>query len=178
MPGPSRYYVAKVLEPLGLRRTLVILNQRDEYTVNLIKSLDQIPELICVGRLKSNDFNVIGRVGIPDPEMTVPWLSSLSFYGKWFDQIVERRVRSKLCATPHAQMLEQVGRDNQYALVGSYYSVFQTIMEVKKRVPFVLINDHYLSTLSFPVILADQVDAPLENDCFELLQKMLKVQRR
>jgi len=50
MASLSRFDIAKLLEPLGLRNTLIVLLGRDGYTVNRLKSLGQLPDLFCIGR--------------------------------------------------------------------------------------------------------------------------------
>jgi len=175
MAGTTRYGIAKFLEPLGLRNTLVVLQERDRYTVNRLKSLGQRPDLVCIGRLQSSDFVRIGRIGPPDPNLPISWTNSLSFYGRWFDRRASVQIRARLCSVPHKTMLGQVARDDDYALIGSYYSVFQTIMDVKQRVPLVLIDDRYLSISSFPVVFAHAGDAEVERECFATLRRMLKL---
>ena len=102
----------------------------------------------------------------------------MPFYGKWFDDIGETdpgyRIRKNISSLSHESQLAQIGRDEQYALVGSFYSVFQTIMEVKRRVPLVLIDDTYLSLVSFPVILPKIDDKDFENELLDVLRRLIR----
>jgi hypothetical protein len=174
MAGLSRYGVAKLLEPFGLRNTLVVMQERDGCTVNRLKSLGQLPELTCLGRLSSSEVAHIGRIGPPDASLPISWANSLSFYGQWFDRRASDEIRQRLCALPRETIMKQAGRDDQYAMVGSYYSCFLTIMDVKQRVPLVLIDDRYLAALSFPVVFPNASDAKLERELMFTLRTMLR----
>jgi hypothetical protein len=170
--------VAKRLAPLGLLNTLITVKRADQYDVSRIKTVDDTVELNAVGSFSSDHVPAIGRIGIPDPVLGVAWKNSMAFYGKWFDNIGETdpgyRLRTNISSLSHNTQLEQIGRDDQYALVGSYYSVFQTVMNVKGRVPLVLIDDTHISLVSFPVVLPRIEDDMFEKKLLDMLGFMLR----
>jgi hypothetical protein len=164
---------------LGLRKTLIVTRVgQSDYAVSRIKRLDNGVELAAAGNFSSDHVPRIGRVGIAEPLLGISWHNSMPFYGKWFDDIGETDVglhlRRNLSSLSQQRMLEQVKRDEQYALIGSYYSVFRTIMEAKKRVPLVLIDDSFLALSSFPVVLPRIDDSELERTLLAVLSRMLK----
>lgn len=170
--------VAKELATLGLRKTLLAVKSADAYTVSRIRGIGEKIDIETMGRFDAGASPVIGRVGIPDPQLGVSWNDTMTFYGHWFDQLGETdagyHLRRNISSISQQRLLEQIRRDEQYALVGSYYSVFQTIIDVKKRVPLVLIADTYLSLTSFPVILPRIEDAALAQRLAGVLHVMLK----
>ncbi|MEM7541813.1 MAG: hypothetical protein AAF384_09510 [Pseudomonadota bacterium] len=178
MADPSRMSVAKRLANLGLKKTLIAVPKNNVYNVNRVKSLDGNVELTRIASFSSDHVPIIGRVGVPDPQLGIPWKKSMPFYGKWFDDIGGTdpgyQLRRNISSMSHDSMLEQIGRDDQYALVGSYYSVFQTIMKVKRRAPLVLIDDTYLPLVSFPVILPKIGNDEIESKLLNVLKIMLK----
>ncbi len=161
-----------------MRKTLIAVKSVSGYAVSRIRKIDSSVELTQLGSFSSKHVPVIGRVGIPDPQLGITWKNSMPFYGKWFDDIGETdpgyRIRKNISSLSHENQLAQIGRDEQYALVGSYYSVFQTIMEVKRRVPLVLIDDAYLSLVSFPVILPKIEDKDFENELLDVLRRLIR----
>ncbi len=173
--------VAQRLVPLGLRNTLIVVRHGEDYRVSRIRSLGENVELTTQGTFRSEHVPHIGRVGIADPALGVPWKNSMPFYGKWFDNVGETdpgyRLRKNISSLSHRSQLEQISRDDQYALVGSYYSVFKTIMEVKRRVPLVLIDDTLVPLNSFPVVLPRIADAELEEKLIAVLGFMLRPDR-
>jgi hypothetical protein len=178
MAPPVRFTVAKSLSELGLRKTLIAVKSSSGYAVSRIKKIDSGVELTSQGSFSSDKVSLIGRVGIPDPQLGVAWKNSMPFYGKWFDELGETdagyHLRRNISSLSPESLLEQIERDDQYALVGSYYTVFQTIMKVKRRVPLVLIDDTYLSLISFPVVLAKIEDTAFEEKLMNVLSVMLK----
>ena len=175
----SRLSVAQRLEPLGLRKTLIAVRRDDTFTVSRIRQITPTVDLVSLGEFTSSDVPHIGRVGISDPAVDFPWHNSMAFYGKWFDRIGESKLKQQVYQNvpriSHQKMLEQIQRDNQYAVVGSYYSVFHMIIEAKGRVPLVLIDDTALPVLSFPVLLPALTDAGFEQMLRELLKRMLRL---
>ena len=178
MSGSVRMSVAKRLAPLGLLNTLIAVKRADQYAVSRIKAVDETVELNAVGSFSSDHVPAIGRIGSPDPVLGTQWKNSLAFYGKWFDFIGETdpgyRLRKNISSLSHKTQLEQISRDDQYALVGSYYSVFQTVMNVKRRVPLVLIDDTHISLISFPVVLPRIEDKAFEQKLLDMLGFMLR----
>ena len=179
MASISRLSVAQRLDPLGLRTTLVAIKKDDIYTISRIRQITPTVELLALGEFSSDHVPCTGRVGISDPQIDFPWKNSMAFYGKWFDRISESRLKHQVYRnTPricHQQMLEQIRRDNQYAVVGSYYSIFRTIIEAKRHVPLVLIDDSLLALPSFPVLLPSIVDRALEERLLNVLHRMLRL---
>ena len=161
-----------------MRKTLIAVDGISGYTVSRIRKIDSSVELTSLGSFSSEHVPVIGRGGVPDPQLGITWKNSMPFYGKWFDDIGETdpgyRIRKNISSLSHESQLAQIGRDEQYALVGSFYSVFQTIMEVKRRVPLVLIDDTYLSLVSFPVILPKIDDKDFENELLDVLRRLIR----
>lgn len=175
----SRLSVAQRLDPLGLRTTLVAIKRDDNYTISRIRQIAPTVDLLALGEFRSDHVPYIGRVGISDPQIDFPWKNSMAFYGKWFDRISEPRLKHQVYrSTPrmcHQTMLDQIRRDNQYAVVGSYYSIFRTIIEAKRRVPLVLIDDSLLPLNSFPVLLPSIADGDLEERLLNVLHRMLRL---
>ena len=100
MAGPVRISVANRLAELGLRKTLIAVKGASGYAVNRIRKIDSSVELTALGSFPSEHVPVIGRVGIPDPQLGITWKNSMPFYGKWFDDIGETdpgyRMRKKI----------------------------------------------------------------------------------
>ena len=182
MADPNRFSVVKQLASLGLRKTLIAVQSTDGYAVSRIKKMESTVEFTRLGIFSSEQVPVIGRVGIPDPQLGVSWKDTMTFYGKWFDELGETdagyHLRKSISSLSHKRLLEQIERDDQYALVGSYYAVFRTIMEVKRRIPLVLIDNTHLSLASFRVILPTINDEALEEKLRVVLSTMLKADTR
>ncbi len=178
MPGSKRMAVAKKLAGLGLRRTLIAVAKPSGYAVSRIRSIGDNVEIEDEGSFSASEVPVIGRVGLPDPQLGVDWHGSMPFYGKWFDDIGETdagyHLRKGISSISEQRLLEQIRRDDQYALVGEFAAVFRTIMEVKRRVPLVLIDDSYIELVSFPVILPKIADEALQAKLGNVLHIMLK----
>lgn len=178
MAAPTRMSVARELSTQGLRKTLIAVRSAGRYAVSRIRGIGEQVDIESLGSFESPAAPAIGRVGIPDPQLGVSWQDTLTFYGHWFDQLGETdagyHLRRNISGLSRSRLLEQIQRDDQYALVGSYYSVFQTIMDVKRRVPLVLLNDTYLELTSFPVILPKIADEPLAERLRNVLHVMLK----
>ena len=161
-----------------MRATLVVIRHGDHYAISRINRIAGDVDLTPIGKLADVPMSRIGRIGATPPDLIVPWNRSMSFYGKWFDQIAGGdsgyALRAKLAKVSREVMLEQVRRDNQYGLVGSYYSVFQAIMALKGRVPLVLIDDSLLALESFPVVLPDINDSDFQQNLLDVLRRMLR----
>lgn len=179
MAQSARLRVAGILVGLGLDRTLLVLRGKDGHTVGRIRRTHNEIALAPVGQLPASALPVIGRVGTPDPQLGAHWAEVMPFYGKWFDDIGETdsgyHLRRNISALSSDRLLEQIARDNSYALVAEFAAVFRTIMTIKKRVPLVLIDDTHLAIDSFPVVLPEIEDAELNTRLEGILQVMLKV---
>lgn len=151
----------------------------DGHTVGRIRRTNNEIALAPVGQLPASALPVIGRVGTPDPQLGAHWAEVMPFYGKWFDDIGETdsgyHLRRNISALSSDRLLQQVARDNSYALVAEFAAVFRTIMAIKKRVPLVLIDDTHLAIDSFPVVLPEIEDVELNTRLEGILQVMLKV---
>lgn len=178
MAGPTCLSVAKRLTKLGLLKALIAVERPSGYAVSQIKKIDSSVDLTQLGSFSSEQVPVIGRVGIPDPQLGVSWKDTMTFYGKWFDELGETdagyHLRRNISSLSLDHLLDQIKRDDQYALVGTYYSVFETVMHVKKRVPLVLIDDTHLGLTSFSVVLPKIDDEGLGKRLMGVLRVMLK----
>ncbi|TDJ67874.1 MAG: hypothetical protein E2O35_03540 [Proteobacteria bacterium] len=120
----------------------------------------------------------VGRVGLPNPQLGIPWKNSMTFYGAWFDDLAvsdpDYRIRNRILSLSQEKLLGQVQRDDKYGLIGTYYSVFLEIMNVHKGVPLVLLDDSLLGLASFPVIVSHLTDKAMEKELVGLLRLFLK----
>ena len=113
MVSVSRFALAKRLDSLGLRKTLIVVKKADRYAVNRINRIDHTLDLTAVGSFRAD--------------------------------LLPNRLRRQITSLPREKIFAQVTRDDQYAVIGSYYSVFRAIMDAKRRVPLILIDDTFLS---------------------------------
>jgi hypothetical protein len=183
MSESARGRVVRELLPRGLSRTLVVVCAADACTVGRIRGdAAGAVRLDPLGRFAPQPLPVIGRIGLPDPQLGDAWADGLPFYGKWFDDIgatdAGYQLRRNISALSRERLLEQVQRDDQYALVGDFNAVFATILEVKQRVPLVLIDDRYLESVSFPVVLPLIAEDGLATKLAGILRIMLKAATR
>ncbi|MGE0484512.1 MAG: hypothetical protein AB7Q81_10260 [Gammaproteobacteria bacterium] len=183
MPDSARGPVIRQLLPLGLARALVFVHAQDGGTVGRIRSgAGGRLRLDPLGRCEGVPPPVIGRLGLPDEQLGAGWDGNLLFYGKWFDDIGETdagyQLRRNISALSRERLLEQIRRDEQYALVGEFRAVFTTILDVKQRVPLVWLDDRHLALASFPVVLPDLADAALTTKLAGILRIMLKASSR
>jgi hypothetical protein len=174
----ARLRVAENLVRLGLGRTLLLVPGPDTHTVARIKTTSDQIALAPLGKLPASELPKIGRVGAPDPQLGERWANVMPFYGNWFDDIgetdIDYQLRRNIAALSSDRLLDQVARDNRYALVADFAAVFRTIMTVKKRVPLVLVNDTHLAIDSFPVVLPAIEDPGLHARFQGILHVMLK----
>jgi hypothetical protein len=175
----TRLSLVQRLASLGLRTTLNATRKDDIYSISRIRQISPTLELLAVGEFRANHVHCIGRVGIPEPGLSFPWKNSMAFYGKWFDRIQQssltEQVYRNTARISREKMLEQIQRDDQYAVVGSYYSVFRTVMEAKQHVPLVFIDDSVLTLSSFPVLLPNIPDLDFENTLIQVLCRMIRL---
>ena len=182
MAGSTRLSVARRLAKLGLSRCLIAVEKDGKYEVSQIKSIDDNVNLRRQGTFTSDHVPVIGRIGVAVPELGLSWQGMMPFYGKWYDDIGEtdtaHHIRRGISSFSESRLLEQVSRDDQYALVAEYVAAFNTIIEVKQQPPLVLINSSQLDLISFPVILPRIDDAGLKNKLLIVLKIMLKTDEK
>ena len=145
MVSVSRFALAKRLDSLGLRKTLIVVKKADRYAVNRINRIDHTLDLTAVGSFRAD--------------------------------LLPNRLRRQITSLPREKIFAQVTRDDQYAVIGSYYSVFRAIMDAKRRVPLILIDDTFLSLASFPVVLPILQDSYLEQTLFDVLRSLLRLYR-
>ena len=180
MAGSRRLNVAARLAKLGLMKCLIAVKKDGVYEVSQIRSIDHNVNLKHQGKFSSDHAPVIGRVGVAVPQLGVGWQGVMPFYGKWYDDIGETdtayQIRKGIASLSESRLLEQVARDDQFALVADFVAAFKTIIEVKGRVPLVLIDSTQVDLTSFPVILPRIDDENLERKLLGILKIMLKTE--
>ncbi|MGE3848564.1 MAG: hypothetical protein AB7I01_16920 [Gammaproteobacteria bacterium] len=166
------------LAPIGLERTLIATERPTGLAVHRVTRNGGKYRLEPLGALRPQRFAAIGRVAAPEALLRMPWRDALTFYGRWYDELASAdrsyRLRRKIAQVPRETQVAQLLRDDKYALVGTYYAVFQAIMAAKQRVPLVLLNSSFLEEKSFPVLLPREAEDPLYRDLETLLSGMLK----
>lgn len=177
MPAFSRKTIAKALSIIGLKKTFVALRDRGALSINRVMIPDGELKLERIASCVDASPKFIGRVGMPDPKLGIPWKNSMTFYGSWFDELAvsdtDYRVRNSILSLPREKLLDQVRRDDKYGLIGTYYAVFLQIIDDKKGLPLVLLDDSLLSLGSFPVVIPTMTDKAQETELCELLQLFL-----
>jgi len=170
--------IVRSLLPYGLDRTLLARPDDGGYTVNRLVRAAQPYACRALAALTTIRVQVIGRIGPPDPRLGLAWSRSLTFYGQRFDAMArsdpEFGLRRKIAAASDSVHTRQLARDDHYAIVGSYYSAFRTIMSVKRRTPLVLLSDTLSTLASFPVVLVDLDDRQLAGDLATSLRLLLR----
>jgi hypothetical protein len=170
--------LAKKLLSYGLHKTLIGVPANTDLSINRIALVNGKPTLSRVGAVRMFPLSAIGRVALPDPALDIPWTHSLTFYGRRFDNYKTSDptgvVRKKIASASKAMTLIQIRRDDDYAITGSFYNVFQEIMEAKEQVPLVLWTHALTNIDSFPVILIDTHTDTMDIDYAAILRMMLK----
>ena len=178
MPAFSRRNIAKALSIIGLKKTFIALQGRDSITINRLSTPNNELTLDKIATLPNPQPITIGRVGMPDPKLAIGWNNSMTFYGAWFDDLAtsdsDYRIRNSILSLSREKVLEQVSRDDKYGLIGTYYSVFLRILELKKGLPLVLLDDSLLTLGSFPVIIPRYIDKALESELTDVLRLFLR----
>ncbi len=178
MPAFSRRNIVKALSLIGLKKTIVALRNHETYTINRLTTPNGEPTLEKIATLNAPDPMFIGRVGMPDPKLSIQWNNSMTFYGSWFDDLAvsdsDYRIRNNILSLSREKLLGQVARDDKYGLIGTYYAVFLRILELRKGLPLVLIDDSLLALGSFPVIIPRKIDKALESDLVDVLRLFLR----
>ncbi len=178
MGALSRKSVAKALSSMGLKKVFIALRKPDSYSINRLKSTNGELELQKMTSFTDAKPLFVGRVGLPNPQLGIPWKNSMTFYGAWFDDLAvsdpDYRIRNSILSLSREKLLDQVQRDDKYGLIGTYYSVFLKIMNVHKGVPLVLLDDSMLGLASFPVIVSHLTDRTMENELVTRLRLYLK----
>jgi hypothetical protein len=178
MPAFSRRNIVKALSIIGLKKTLVALRDGDSYSISQLTTPDGEPRLGKINKIADPKPLVIGRVGMPDPNLSIRWNNSMTFYGSWFDELgasdSDYRIRNSILGLSREKLIDQVRRDDRYGLIGTYYAVFLEILDQRKGVPVVVLDDSLLGFGSFPVVIPHFPDAALEQELSSVLRLMLK----
>lgn len=178
MTGKSRLAVAERLAEIGLLQVLLLSTRDGQAKVSRLRRRDNELTLVGMGEFAYGELPLIGRVGIPDPQLGIAFEHVMPFYGKWFDDIGETdagyHIRRNISQLTRERLVEQIKRDEQYAVVGPHTAIFEIILDIKQRVPMVLVDDRYLSLTSFPVALPVIDDAGLAAKLRGVLHVMLK----
>jgi hypothetical protein len=178
-PSPQSALVYSLVR-IGLGKTLLATKGGDRYVVHRLEERDDRLGLVKLGELKAYGAPVIGRVSRPEAILGLPWCETLTFYGRWFDELssADRKyaLRRKIARAPLETLLEQIARDDRYGLVGTYYAVFRTIMDCKQRIPLILLDTNLVDEGSLPVILPDATDDKSYKEMEALLRLMLRME--
>lgn len=158
--------LVRTLVPYGIRRVLLATAHADRLAVYRVANADGRLTLAKQGEIDGRGAELIGRVGAPDPRLQLRWQASLTFYGRWFDELEsvdpKGALRRKIADAPQETLLTQLERDERYAVVGTYYATFRAILDCKHRLPLVLLDPRLLERSSLPVLLAAAQSEPLE----------------
>jgi hypothetical protein len=180
-PSPQSSLVY-ALARIGLAKTLLATKAHDRYLVHRLERHDERLAILKVGELKATGAPIIGRVSRPEPALPLAWHESLTFYGRWYDELAPAdptyALRVKIAQSPQATLLTQIQRDDRYGLVGTYYSVFPAIMDGKQRIPLILLDTKLGDDYSLPVILPDSVDHKSYSEMESLLRLMLRIEEQ
>ena len=180
-PSPQSSLVY-ALARIGLAKTLLATKGRDRYFIHRLEQHDERLSLLKIGELKAAGAPVIGRVSRPESALPLAWRESLTFYGRWYDELAPAdpsyALRIKIAQSPLATLLTQIQRDDRYGLVGTYYSVFQAIMNGKQRIPLILLDTQLVDVASLPVILPDSADDKGYGEMKSLLALMLRLEEQ
>ena len=180
MSPSAQSSLVNVLARIGLAKTLLATKAHDRYLVHRLEQHDDRLTLLKVGELKATGAPIIGRVSRPEPTLPLAWHESLTFYGRWYDELAPAdptyALRMKIAKSPQATLLTQIQRDERYGLVGTYYSVFQAIMDGKQRIPLILLDTKLVGDHSLPVILPDSVEHKSYGEMKSLLGLMLRIE--
>jgi len=178
MPAFSRRNIAKALSIIGLKKTFVALRDKESFSVNRLTFPDGEPKVERIAMISDPKPRFIGRVGMPDPKLGITWKNSMTFYGSWFDELAvsdsDYRIRNSILSLSRKKLLDQVRRDDKYGLIGTYYAVFLQILEERKGLPLVVLDDSLLGLGSFPVVIPTMTDKALEKELSDLLRLFLR----
>ncbi len=180
-PEPMHHGIARGLLPLGLGRTLIASPQIDGFSLSRIDPKDEGLRLMPLGTVACTRASLIGRVGPPDARLDVRWRSSLTFYGKRFDEFASEDpncvLRRRIAASPLSRNVRQITRDEQFALTGSYYAVFRAILKSTHGLPVVLLSSTPGAPDSLPVMLLHLRNAAMARRFADLLQRLMRFER-
>lgn len=173
--------IACSLLPLGLGRTLIASPHVDGFSISRIDPNNESVSLLPLGNVECTRASIIGRVGPPDARLDVRWRASLTFYGKRFDDFAGDDpnwvLRRRIATSPLSRNLRQIARDSQFALTGSYYSVFRAILTTTAGLPVVLFSSTPGAPDSLPVMLLTLRSAGIAKRFADLLQRLMKIER-
>lgn len=175
---PIHADIARSLLPFGLGKTLLVEPFARGFSVHRLLGGNGALACRALAAMEVGHIEVIGRVGLPDPRLGLAWTRSMTFYGRRFDAIASvdphYGLRRKLAAQSDDVIRRQIARDDLYPVIGSYYSAFRTIIQVKRRTPFVLLSGTLRAASSFPVVLLDCTDRQLADSLATSLRLILR----
>lgn len=167
------------LARIGLAKTLLATKGANRYYVHRLEQHADRWTLMKIGEINASAAPVIGRVSRPLSTLPLAWRQSLTFYGRWYDDLApvdpNGALRVKIACLPLATLLTQIQRDDRYALVGTYYAVFQAIMTGKQRIPLVLLDTKSTDEASLPVILPEYANDRAHGEMQSVLRLMLRI---
>lgn len=173
--------IARSLLPWGLGRTLIASPQVDGFSISCIDPKCEDVSPLPLGDVACTPASIIGRVGPPDTRLDVRWRGSLTFYGKRFDDFSREDphwvLRRRIAISPLSSNLQQITRDNQFALTGSYYAVFKAILTTAAGLPVVLFSATPGAPDSLPVMLITLRSTGMAKRFADLLQRLMTVER-
>ena len=177
MTNSPKEMVIKALLRVGLKDTILAIREGKVFSANTFKTEAGRTRLVRQATIVDSNPPVIGRVGLPEAALGIAWGKSMTFYGRWFDDLAwsdpDYTLRKNIIALSREKLLKQIPRDDDFGVVGSYYAVFPKIMDAKHRVPLVLYDDSLLSIDSFPVILPNIEDTMLQSRLARRLSLLL-----
>lgn len=175
---PIHADIARALLPFGLGKTLLVEPFERGFSVHRLLGGNGALACRVLAAMEVGHIEVIGRVGLPDPRLGLAWTRSMTFYGRRFDAVASADphygLRRKLAAQSDDVIRRQIARDDLYPVIGSYYSAFRNIIQVKRRTPFVLLSGTLSAASSFPVVLLDCTDRQLANTLATSLRLILR----
>lgn len=156
------------------------MKREDGFAISRLRLSDRKLTAEALAVLPDTNSILIGRVAEPDPAFNFAWPRALTFYGKWFDDLLavdpSGVLRKKIAQMPHATQISQIQKDEKFALVGTYYSVFQAIINCKRRVPIILLGNALRGNSGLPVVLLGAGHSERHKEMQSLLYGMLKAE--
>jgi hypothetical protein len=179
MTASAQSALVYALARIGLAKTLLATKGRNGYCVHRLEQRTGRWTLLKIGELTASGAPVIGRVSRPLASLPLVWRESLTFYGRWYDELAPAdpsgALRVKIAQLPLATLLTQIQRDERYGLVGTYYAIFQAIMTGKQRIPLILLDTESRDDASLPVILPASAGDRAHHEMESVLRLMLSI---
>lgn len=173
--------IANSLLPLGLSRTLLATPTDQGFILALADGKRTELTLIPLGTVACTRAAIIGRVGPPDAHLDVRWRTSLTFYGKRFDEFSGQDpnwvLRRRIAVSPLSRNIRQITRDDQFALTGSYYAIFRAILNSRQGLPVILLRTMPGAVDSLPVALLNVRGARMAKHFSDLLRRLMTPER-